>query len=234
MNVSDLLTKLSIGELSNLSLSNEGDGTIVEDRQAKIISYINDGLLQLYSRFVLLEKMLIITMIEGTTSYYLLKRFAASRPASPTNTDPIYIMDAMEPFEEDDIKILEVRDHYSRRVPLNDTMDAHSMFTPRPNMLQVPRPVPGMPLSVIYQAKHRKLEPGVMEAPVYLPEVLEEALLSYVAGKTYSHMNGQDNSAKGQEYMAKYEMHCNLVVDRDLVNNTPATTSEIFTLNGWI
>jgi len=233
MTVEELFTKLSVGELSNLSMSNEGSGQIQEKSQAKLISYTNDALMQLYSRFVLLEKFVVIEMIQGITSYYLMKRFAQSNCAL-VSQDPCYIKDLLEPFEEDVIKILEVQDHLGRRVTLNDQSDALSMFTPRPNMLQVPRPVEGLALSISYQARHRKLEPGVMEAPIYLPEVLEEALLAFVAGKVYSHMNGEENSAKGQEYKGKYEEQCQLVVDRDLVNNTPDTTSEIFKRNGWI
>lgn len=236
MNVGDLLTRLSIGPLSNLSMSNEGDGTIIESKQAKLIQSANDGLLQIYSRFIIAEKNIVIQMIDGITNYYLLKRFAQSNcePGEPIGPDPIYIMDALEPFEQDVIKILTVYDHLGREQTLNDKGYKHSLFTPKFNQLQVPRPIEGMPLSVVYQARHRKLEPGVMEADITVPEVLQEALVAYIASKVYSGMNGQENIATGQTYMNEFEGHCALITDRDLVNNTPATTSEIFTLNGWI
>lgn len=233
MKVNELLTKLAVGELSNLSMADENTSSIIPGKQAKIISHLNDGLMELYGRFILLEKSLLIRMVEGVTSYYLLKRFAQSQCVLVT-TDPCYIIDELEPFEEDVIKILEVRDHYGRSVTLNDMNDEFSMFTPRPNMLQVPRPIEGLTLTIGYQAKHRKLEPGVLEADIWLPEILHKALLNYIAGQVYSHMNGPENSEKGAEYMNKYENQCQLVVDRDLVNNTPATTSEIFKRNGWI
>lgn len=233
MDVNDLMTRLSIGELSNLSMSGEGSGTITENRQAAVISHANDGLLQLYSRFVLSEKVVVIQMIDGVTNYYLMKRFAHSARTTPTD-DPLYIVDRLDPYEEDLIKILGVEDHVGRKMILNDKTNRFSLFTPKFNQLQVPRPVEGLPLSVYYQAKHRKLEPGVMEAPIYLPDVLEKALQYYIAGEIFSNMTGPENSAKGQEFRGKYEDQCALVVDRDLVNNTPDTTSEIFTRNGWI
>jgi len=233
MDVGELLSKLAVGELSNLSMADEENGTIAEASQAKVIRYTNDALVKLYSRFILLEKSLLVQMIEGVTNYYLLKRFAQSR-CGCDETDPIYIIDALEPFEEDLIKILEVKNECGETMTLNDLNDDCSLFTPRFNMLQVPSPINGGVLGISYQAKHRKLEPGVLEAQIWLPEVLEVAMISYVAGQVYSHMNGVDNSNKGTEYMSKYERECQMVIDRDLVNNTPTTSSNVFQSRGWI
>jgi hypothetical protein len=58
-------------------------------------------------------------------------------------------------------------------------------------------------------------------------------MYSYIAWQYYSNMNGQDNSITGEKHNAEFEKQCLLAMDRDLVSNTPDTTSEIFERNGW-
>lgn len=235
MLVSELFTKLSFGPLSNLSLAGEGNGTILEGAQGKIINYANDALLRIYSKFVLREKEVIVRLIDGYTNYYLLKRFAQSRPEiEEPNLDPIYIMDALNPFQEDVIKILEVRNGRGAVVPLNDAESPAAVFTPYPNMLQVPRPTPDALLGLLYQAKHKKLEYGVTGALITLPETLEEALTSYIASQVFGHMNGADNATKSQEHMARFDAICNEVTEMDLVSSSISGTGSKFRRRGFV
>jgi hypothetical protein len=108
MNVDQLFQNLSYGELSNLSMGVEGEGAIEEKHQPKIILHANEGLLRLYTRFLLLEKDVLIEQVEHITNYHLLKRFAESN-WNPEEEPYAYIKDlGREPFEEDVIKILSV------------------------------------------------------------------------------------------------------------------------------
>lgn len=233
--VEDLFKKLSFGPLSNLSMSNEGDGTIKEDSQGKIINYLNDGLLRLYSRYNLRERELMLRMMNGYTTYHLLQRFAESRcETDPPSTDPIFIMDALDPFQQDVIKVLVVRSMNGQDIPINDEEDPRSVFTPKHNIIQIPRPTGGHVLSVIYQAKHKKIEYGVLSATIYLPEVLHEALVSFIAGQVFSHMNSAESTAKGTEHLRKFEALCADVVEQDLVSTAISTSNTLFKKRGWV
>lgn len=229
----ELFKTLSHGPLSNLAMSNDGDGTIATGSQGKLIDYVNEGLLRLYSKFTLSEKELIIRMIEGVTNYYIMARFSQTGHADGSS-DPVYIMDALDPFQDDFIKVLRVVGPDGRDLPLNDSENVYSVFTPRVEQLQIPHPIEAATLSVIYQAKHKKLEYGVLSQKIWLPESMAEALRYFVAHKVYSHMNGQENSAKGSEHYAMFQSLIGETVENDLANSSVSNTNTNFDRKGWI
>lgn len=234
MNVTDLFQRLSYGELSNLAIGFEGAGTIPEASRPKIISYLNEGLLSLYSRFVLKESSLILELSDFITSYQFTKRFARSN-ATPTAGDTLYIVDHIDdPYKGDLIKVLQVTNGIGERYPLNDPDNTLSMFTPQPNVLQVPNPQTGQVLGVVYQAMHEEIAYDDYEACIQLPVVLERALLSFIAHKVYHHMNGQENAAKANEYLGIYDGICQEIVDRDLVNSSSSSTGMKFHDRGFV
>lgn len=234
MNVNELFRRLSFGELSNLSIGSEGAGSINEDGRAKIISYANEGLLRLYSRYVLKESNLLLQLSDFITNYHLTARYAQSN-ANPLQGDTLYIVDnLLEPFPDDVIKVLEVTNAIGQRLPLNDIDNALSLFTPQPTMLQMTYPQEGQVLSVVYQAQHDQLAYDDFDARIHLPRVLEGALTAFVAHKVFLHMNGQDNSAKSAEHLAIFEGICQDVVDKDLVNSSSSSSGAKFHDRGFV
>uniref|UniRef100_A0AB39ACI6 Virion structural protein n=1 Tax=Erwinia phage Fifi051 TaxID=3238787 RepID=A0AB39ACI6_9CAUD len=234
MNVEQLFTNLSYGELSNLSLSADGSGSIQEERQPRIILYANEGLLRLYSRFLLLEKDVLIEMVEHITNYHFLKKFTESHHDPESEHYP-YIKDLIgEPYEEDMLKILAVYNSLGQKVPLNDNERIDSVFTPRDKLLQVPRPIDGASLSVLYQAKHPTLTIDDLQQEIILPVVLEGALTAYIAYKVFSHMNTDVSSQKAQEHIQIFNNICDEVEDRDMVGSSVATTNARFGKRGWV
>ena len=236
MIVENLFQELALGELSNLSLAD--NGTIIPQKRPQIIVYANEGLLALHSRFVLKEKDVLVEMREGITNYHLLKRFALSQyddDNPPDRWDIPYIMDTpAEPFEEDVIKILSVYNSYGMRLPLDDQENKLSVFNPQGNVLQVPFPIPGQSLSVEYQAEHPKLDHCECGDEIVLPNVLKSALKAYIASKVFMHMNTQESTAKGHEHIMIYESICLDVIEKDLVNTSSSTTNTVFDQRGWI
>lgn len=231
-----LFERLSYAELSNLSISGEGSGTIIPAGIPKIINYINEALVKLYGRFILSTKQLIIEEQEHITNYHLIRKFAE------TNTENIqdypYIKDLPdEPFTEDVIKILEVYDVHGCLYALNDMGNCNSLFTPAPQILQIPNPVTARMITVVYQARHPVILPPVdnnQSQEIDIPFVLEEALQAYIASKVYSNMNGQENILKAQEQLAKYESVCGEVETFDLTNNTISTTTYKLEIRGFV
>lgn len=237
MKVPELLKRLALGELSNLSLADSG--LINVEKIPKIIMYANEGLLRLHTKFVLKEKTLLLEMRENITSYHLLKKFAYSEydiNDPPSSWNMPYILDnENEPFLEDVIKILSVYNYDGIKLPINDLHNACSVFTPQPLVLQVTTPVAGKMLSVEYQAKHIVIpETEFEEVDVDIPECLESALQAFIASKSYMHMNTQENTAKGQQHEMTFESLCQNVIDMDLINMANTTTNTRFEKRGWV
>jgi hypothetical protein len=227
----ELFRDLALGELSNLAMS-EG-GTITMEHRPKIITYTNEGLLALYSKFVLSEKDMLVEMREGVTNYHLLKRYAMSQydPENPPERWYLpYIIDSIgEPFQEDVIKILSVYTSFGQKLPLNDLEDNRSVFNPQGTVLQVPFPIPGQALALEYQARHPILGHCDCEQDeLLLPDVLHAALRAFIAWKTFMHMNTQESTAKGQEHQMNYEGQCLDAVEKDLVSTSSSTTNVRF------
>lgn len=232
MLVSDLFHKLSLGELSNLSLSGEGSGDILEDKKPRILAYINEALLRLYSRFVLLEDDLILEQLPWILNYPL-EMINATTQAPPPAGKHTYILDTeAKPFTGDVIKITRVRNDHGYQIPINDEESPFSVFTPSPQILRVPKPAAGRLLGVDYQAKHPELTEATDR--ILLPDTLHKALSSYVAYLTFSHMNTQEMAVKSQEHLSLYEGVCQEVERMDLVNSSSSQTNTRFAKRGWI
>jgi hypothetical protein len=234
MELSELFTKLSYGPLSNLAISNNGSGEIIEDAKPKLTSYANTALLRLYSRFVLKENDVLVKMLPGVTFYHLLPQYAEQSYDPESEITP-YILDlSREKFEGDVVKILSIYDDMGCKRPLNDDNAWNSLYTPQHNTVQNPSAKLNEVLAIHYQAKHAKLVwDATADQTIYLPDVLEEALTSYIAYKVYTDMNTPDSTAKAQEHMGMYDNICNEVVDRDLVNSSVAGTNIKFAKRGF-
>lgn len=234
MKTDDLFRRLSFGELSNLSLADSGSGTIVADKQPALIHHINDGLLKLYSRFVLKERELHLVQVAHITQYHLRRKFAET---SGAKIPYAYIKDLPgDPFTEDVIRILEVHSEGGRH-SLNDADDKDSFYTPQPDTLQIPEPLAGRPLLVKYQARHVELDDRpdeIMGQDIEIPFSLECALQYFVGYKVFSNMNGPENIVKGQEYLAAYEAACVDVEQRDLVNQSFHTSHLKLETRGFV
>lgn len=233
MNIEQLFTDLSFGELSSLALANEGDGTITDAGKERVIRFANDGLLKLYTRFILKQNDVLIDLVDWITSYHLLKKFAQSQADTSTQT-VLYIRDLpLEPFEEDSIRILNVFNSHGVLLPLNDEDNPHSVFT-QGNVLQVPRPKTGVALSVMYQAKHPQLILDDLTQEIELPDVLVPALRAWIAARTFGQMNTQESMGIAGTHETAFENICAEVIQQDLVSTSISTTGKRFEKNGWI
>jgi hypothetical protein len=236
MLVSDLFTALSIGELTNLSMSGNGSGTIITAQQPKIIRYANEALLALYARFPLKENDVLVQLYEHITFYHLIPRFALqyATPDGEFNEPIRYLLDLpQEPFRDEVLKVVAIYDGKGKQLPLNDEEKHDSLFTPQAKVLQVPNPLDETFINVRYQQRHRPLT-GDVDQYVACPEVLLGALTSYIAYKVFSHMNTADSNAKAQEFMGTYEALCNEATDRDLVSTSISQSNTRFCKGGWI
>ena len=86
MLLEDLYQRLSYGELSNLSISTDGNGSIIESAQPRVVLYANEALVRLYSTFILRTNSLLITPIDHITYYHLKKRLPSLNVVHLTKT----------------------------------------------------------------------------------------------------------------------------------------------------
>lgn len=231
MYLKDYLTELSYKELSNLALSDNGSGTIKPDRIPFVVSCINEALLRLYSKFMLKEGSLIVELRKWLSEYNLNSAYAYSNTLSIDK----YIVDGDHPFTDDLIKVLEVSDRYGRDVPLNNASNSMSVFTPRPDVLQVPNPsLYGGLLSLIYQARHPVL--NFEQNPnqeIELPDTLMGALSAYVAYSVYNCINTEEATNAAQKYMQVYVALIQETTEADTMNTSISQDNSRFLKNGW-
>lgn len=222
MNITDFIEGLCIGELSNLYIGLQGQVEISDQNRRKLIHYTNQGLKMLSSRFELLKRELIVVGKENVTLYPLRMEHSMRCGSSELR----FIDDTCrDPFTGDLIKILEVRNSIGIQFPLNDVNHPQSVFTPSWDTLQLPQPIEGQPYFVIYQAKPIVLTPETGDCyDMNLPPILEEALMAYVAGKVYSHMNGDANKMTSQEHMANFEAKCLEAGGKDMTAESSVTS----------
>ncbi|MCF8861604.1 putative tail fiber protein [Agrobacterium phage OLIVR2] len=238
MKLSELFSQLSMGELSNLAMSNEGDGTIMDKWKGKLVVNINSALLAIYSRFELLSKDVLIELSGNRTLYPLEARFAEMNDDSAEIER--FIKDGLhDKFTDDVIQITSVQDFTGYQFPINDVEHQYSLFTPQPHVLQVPRPKLGVALSVGYRARHPVIKWDITDnerenQEIILPFFFEDALHNYVAAKVFSSMTGQEHVAKSQELMSYYELNCVNIEDKDLASQTISTTNTVFHKRGFI
>lgn len=234
MEIKDLYRNLSHGVLKNLTMSGEGSGDIREKDRGSVILAANEALLRIYSRFILREKDALIQMVDGITSYHLLKRFAQfSGEGGPEHYR--YILDmALEPFEEDVIKIIAAYNSDGYQMPLNDNEAMYSLFTPQANVLQVPNPEEGRALSVLYQARHPELIAGELSQPIELPDVLHGAFYAHIGYQLFESMGTVESIGKSQLLLQNYENICSEAEKNDSVQTSISTTNSRFEKRGWV
>jgi len=235
MKLSQLYQNLSYGLLSNLAMSDDGQGMILFSDQPKILIAANEALLKLYTKFIVKERELIIEFHQDISSYKLLPRYALHyNPTGLTDDEPVrYIMDsADDPFVGDVLKILSVTGDASQQFPLNDDDHYLSLFTPQPTTLQVPIDLDETWLGIKYQASHPKLI-NDLDSIIELPDVLHGALFTYIAYRIYSNMNTEGSSAKAAEHLARYELELIDVRNTDMINTSVSYSNIKFHNNGW-
>jgi hypothetical protein len=232
MDFRDFTIKLALGELSNTALVDETDQTSIrQGHRAKVLTALNQGLKALHSRFILIQKEILIQGSIGVSHYFIRKEFATTNDAVVPFK---YLLDsAANPFVEDIVKILQVYNSMGDAQYLNDIEQEDSLFTSEFDCLQIPRNR-GQIYSVIYQAMHPEMIGTDPCQEIHLPHYLEEALISYVAGKVFQAQLGEESTMKGQELMANYTNICAEIEMRDLVSNSVTTTNTKLEMRGFI
>jgi hypothetical protein len=232
MQISEMFRQLSLSEFSNIALGDKGAGTIRVSDQNRVILALDDGLIQLYQRFLVKEKILFLQAQEGKSFYRIHPDYAFTNTG--VTDGPHYIIDnANAPFTGDFHRFLDIADEIGNRYTLNSEMSEYSLFTPEYDLLQIPRPIVGALYAVEYQALHPTLVPDDTTQTIELPPNLVRPLRYYAASMVYGSMNTQENTAKGIEYFNKYEELCVRLEQTDLLNTSRNQALHKFDTRGF-
>lgn len=227
----DALAGHSIGErLRNETIPMiENDGVIPAGETEhqhdlrRIIRLTNLGLLEIFSKFSLLQKELILCSQPGITRYSL--RVGNNLTGGHPST--AYILDSDDdPFEGDLIKVTRVVDPCGVELPINNIEAPDSVFLLAPEVIQLPPSEESLLYSVTYQARHPILRykgPSILEQEIYLPAYLESALTAFIAYRVFSSMASQEYLVKSQEAGSEFARLMGDAQSADLMSNS--TTS---------
>ena len=233
MNAQSLLSQLAFSEFANLALSNEGSGSIRKQDMGRVLTFLNDGLCELNTKFKLTEKVVHIQLHEFITQYHLLSRFAESQQPQP-DVDFPYILDMnREPFKGDVLKVVVVWDDKGRERPLNDEADLRSVFTLNNQVLTVPYPEENTVLFVHYIAKPQTVTLDNLDEELDIPDYLVPALRMYVANRVFMSMGTNDSIRQGQEYQNQYLFALNDIQAANL-NSDSRFVINSFEHRGWV
>lgn len=233
MNAHNILKQLSFTEFRNLSLSNDGDGTIRKADMGALLTYINDGMSALVTQFQVTEKVVHVQLYDHITTYHLLSRFAVSQQPQP-HVDYPYILDLNgSPFKGDVNKVKAVWDNTGRKRVLNDESDMRSIFIMGKEAITVPYPENGVILFVHYQAKPMTVTVDNLDEEVDIPDSLVPTLRAYVAHRLFMSMGTSDSMRIGQEYQTQYVMLINDLKSTDALSDSRFTESPFYE-RGWI
>lgn len=219
MKLQHIIDSVRYGELTNISWDNK-------NRIPAIISFINQGLTDLYSRFPLMEKQLIIQQYPQISVYRLTRDFARTNFKSEQLHK--YILDTpFEPFQEDILQISGVYTEEGIPVPLNDTNNPRSYFLPSYNTIQIPNANENDATFITYKAKHRYISPTTedLNQEVELPPCLAEALYAYLGYKCLVSMGSTDTVQLAQLYLQRYEQLCTSVNIANTLGNLVVPTN---------
>lgn len=236
MLVGDLFVNLSYGELSNLSIGNDGDGAIKDEAQPKLVRYANHALKMLNSRFPHNRDYVKIRLSADRQKYPLTKAYTVSA-AQGDAADRFIIDNAEDPYEGNLLKVVGVQVPDDEDTEEDETEDMQfntrsatcSVETLSYNTLYFREPVDGQELIVEIQLAHLNLTlPVDLGEEINISPILEEALELKVAARVYSTMNGEENAAKAARLNMEYEQLCQIVEQQDLMQlSETETTSKL-------
>ena len=237
MNLATILSKLSLGPLSEQSAYGTGSGTIETDKVPQLVHHIGQALIALYTRFPLQIRHIELATVDGLFEYPLQARFAQTSSSTEINK---FIQDsAFAPFTGDVLKITAISDAATGcELPLNKRHDELSWYTTAYDTLRMGYPKTGDRYRVEYRARHAALNPdptGDLAAiEIRLPDELIPALLAHVAGHVYGGLSMEGALAKSQGHLATYENECQLHENSNTWDQHAEPHNTKFRAGGWV
>lgn len=186
MIIKDVVTLAKFSEVAGISIKTNTEA---------IVAFINLGMLELYKRFSVRVKEHVVDL-EPAVVYY---------------TMPSDFMVAIEAYGE----IPEKSDLKYNSLSIGNQEDPDSIYFTDWKTIQVPSSIKGSSIAIIYVSKPTSIsvadaEDGVTDLD--LPDVLVEALLSYIGYRAYLGVKS-DGQSENNAHWARFERSCKKASD---------------------
>lgn len=223
MKLQKLFEHLTLGELKQLGIGGYEEYKAIQEKDyPEIVSHLNLGLINLYTRFPMLEKELVLETRIDQQLYVLSSKY--SEP-----NEGWYIRGE---YKDD---LIRINSAYIGDVELsiNDEYAPAGIYLPSYNSIQIPFATGSEEINIIYRAKPEEV-PLDLEYEIPVPDVLTEALLVYVEYRIRKSMGGDQGTALGQQALQLYEMMCSEVERKNILNNADNSVCVRARTRGWV
>lgn len=232
----DVIDELRFGELSGANLGeNETEG-VSPFNYERLTNYINAALTALHTRLPLNIREVLLEQKSTITMYKLNSAFAQS---NLTSTEPIkYLIDLADPFDDLLLKVDEVYNEVGIELSLDDMNDPDSLFRPAPNLLQIPYPIDGQKISIVYRSNHPKLlyktnETEFLSQTINLPESYLSAIVNYVVYKYRTSFDTPESMQAAQVAKKLFDVAVDELITFGLTPEDNLLSTKLEN-NGWV
>lgn len=249
MKLQEIFDQLSAGEFEQISIGGQARGVINEANYRQVLTHINLGLTQLFTRFHLKEGRVKVAHQPGLYTYHLSSAYAVAGRRAGTNTR--YILDSTEvPFKDDILKVTKVLCEFGWEMGLNDAANPLSAMTPTLTTLVLPALavdhdpsrtpywLRGDKSTVVYRATHPLLAVGLgifdpTRIEIELPYSHLQALLYFIASRVNNPIGMTNEFHAGNNYAAKFEQACRELEAENIQVDQGSQENRLLR-NGWV
>ena len=233
MKLSEILTLVLYRNVLNTCYVDNKTHQFNEDKLPAIITFLNESLLKLYSKFTLKVDSIWVHLQESRVNYPLTKEHIIPKWEEPSY-DKYLWKGFEETFKDDVIKILDVYDNKENKLLINDPEELMSVYTPMYNILEVSSRFPTQVLNVTYQAAPDKIVYSPEhDTEVYLPDLLVGALVAYTNYLIFASIGSPASMQQAQVFLAEYQNIVDELIETDSINPQYSTNTEKFYKRGW-
>lgn len=212
MLVSQFIEDLKVGSASGINLGSNEETGITKFNRSKVISYINSGIADLYTRFPLMVEEKTIELVEDQKTYQIIPEEGKTL-----------------------LQIKSIQSNLGHEIWLNTGIRELSAYTNRHDTLTLPQLHDTVTSIVVrYTAMPERLSSNCNDdAEIFLPTPLINCLHLFVVGKLYGEKQDQISAGKSAENLARYDEQCRLIENRGMQLEAE-TTNDRLHVNGWV
>lgn len=177
-----------VQEVIDLSKYSELSGLAIKEDNGAIVAFINMGIMELYKRFPLEIKEIVVDLEEAKVFYDL----------------PSDFMYPLEAYGEISTEYEEIE---APNIAINDVDDPLSIFFPSHNKVQIPSSKLGEHVSIVYVAKPARVSKDNLEAELPIPDSLVEALLFYIGFRAHTGIRS-DQQSQNSIHWIRFDQSC--------------------------